>query len=134
LKSNIINPGKDCSTSYTLDEIAKANVAVLETTVPVAIKTANYLSGGQTLGQAAARLAAINRHNKRGPWNLSFSWSAALQLPLLNLCKGKGELQLDAMSEMYIEELKIASAASIGDWNGGKDGDHVGKRKRKLSP
>ena len=59
--------------------------------------------------------------------NLSFSWSQALQLPLLDLCKGKGDLCLDEMSKLYIEELKIASAASLGTyvWNKGS-GDHVG--------
>ncbi len=133
LKCNIINPGKDCPVSYTVDEIAKANVSVLEQTFPVAIKTANYLSGGQSLEDASARLSAINKLNKKGPWNLSFSWSAALQLPLLDLCKGKGMLQLEEMSELYIEELKVACAASTGEWSGKEgDGDHKGDRKRKL--
>lgn len=77
--------------------------------------------------QAAARLSAINKANKRGPWNLSFSWSQALQLPLLDICKGKGELQLKAMSKLYVEELKIASAAAKGEyvWVNG-EGDHLG--------
>mmetsp|Transcript_37387 Transcript_37387/g.78851 ORF Transcript_37387/g.78851 Transcript_37387/m.78851 type:complete len:364 (-) Transcript_37387:119-1210(-) len=134
LKSNIINPGKECPVSYTAKEIGRANVAVLEETFPVAMKTANYLSGGQTLEDAAARLSAINKANIKGPWNLSFSWSAAFQLPLLELCKGKeGALQLDAMSKLYIEELETASAASKGEYScteGG--GDHKGERKRKL--
>ena len=58
---------------------------------------------------------------------MSFSWSQALQLPLLELCKGTGELQLDEMSKLYVEELKIASAAALGEhtWNEG-DGDHAG--------
>jgi hypothetical protein len=44
------------------------------------------------------------------------------------LCRGKGELQLEEMSKLYVEELKIASAASLGEhtWNEG-DGDHVAK-------
>eukprot|EP00541_Cyclophora_tenuis_P007864 CAMPEP_0116569170 /NCGR_PEP_ID=MMETSP0397-20121206/16138_1 /TAXON_ID=216820 /ORGANISM="Cyclophora tenuis, Strain ECT3854" /LENGTH=70 /DNA_ID=CAMNT_0004096691 /DNA_START=54 /DNA_END=263 /DNA_ORIENTATION=- len=70
------------------------------------MKGANYLSGGQTLPQAAQRLSAINKANKKGPWNLSFSWSQALQLPLLDLCKGKGELQLEEMAKLYVEELE----------------------------
>ncbi|KAL7540647.1 hypothetical protein ACHAXR_010276 [Thalassiosira sp. AJA248-18] len=134
LKSNIINPGEDCPISYTVEEIGKANISVLEQTFPVAMKTANYLSGGQSLEDAAARLSAINKANSKGPWNLSFSWSAALQLPLLGLCRGMGALQLDRMSKMYIEELKIASSASKGKWTGGAkgDGDHKGGKKRKL--
>ena len=128
LKPNIVNPGKNCPKSYTVEEIAEANIFVFEQSFPVAMKGSNYLSGGQTLEQAAARLSAINKANKKGPWNLSFSWSQALQLPLLDLCKGKDELQLDAMSKLYVEELKVASAAAKGEheWKKG-DGDHVGK-------
>ena len=58
--------------------------------------------------------------------NLSFSWSQAIQLPLLELCKGKGELQFEEMSKLYVEELKLASAAALGEYTWGEgDGDHV---------
>jgi fructose-bisphosphate aldolase class I len=117
LKSNMVNPGKKCPIPYTVDEIAKANVAVLRRCMPAAIRSANFLSGGQSLEDAAARLSAINRLKGNSPWNLSFSWSAALQLPLFQLCKGTGELQLDAMAALYLEELKVAAAAARGEWN-----------------
>ena len=83
--------------------------------------------------QAAARLSAINQKNTKGPWNLSFSWSQALQLPLLDLCKDAGELKLDDMAKLYVDELKIASAAAKGEheWVNG-DGDHVGKVTEKA--
>ena len=133
LKPNIINPGKNCPQSYSVEEIAEANIFVLEQAFPVAMKGANFLSGGQSLENAAARLSAMNRIKGKAPWNLSFSWSQALQLPLLNLCKGKGELQLDSMSKLYVEELKIASAASLGthEWKKG-EGDHVGVPVKEL--
>lgn len=135
LKPNIVNPGKDCTKSYTVEEIAEANIFVFEQSFPVAMKGANYLSGGQSLETAAARLSAINRANKKGPWNLSFSWSQALQLPLLELCRGKGELQLEEMSKLYVEELKIASAAAFGQWEGNPgDGDHVGIKVEEKAP
>ena len=106
----------------------------MEQTLPVAIKTANYLSGGQSLEDAAARLSAINKQNSKGPWNLSFSWSAALQLPLLELCKKKGNrLQLDEMSKLYIAELKIAAAAAKGNLTTGAhgNGDHIGRKRKQ---
>ena len=128
LKPNIVNPGKNCPTSYSVEEIAAANIFVFESSFPVAMKGSNYLSGGQTLEQAAARLSAINKANTKGPWNLSFSWSQALQLPLLDLCKGKDGLQLEAMAKLYIDELKIASAAAKGEYEWAEgDGDHVAK-------
>jgi fructose-bisphosphate aldolase class I len=133
LKSNIVNPGRHCPRSYSVEEIAEANIFVFEQSFPVAMKGANYLSGGQSLSDAAARLSAINQANKKGPWNLSFSWSQALQLPLLDLCKGKGELQLDEMSKLYLIELKSASAAAKGEhqWKHG-EGDHVGKAEKNA--
>jgi len=70
----------------------------------------------------------MNKIKGKGPWNLSFSWSQALQLPMLDLCKGKGELQFEEMSKLYIEELKIASAAALGEWEWKEgDGDHKSK-------
>lgn len=125
LKPNIINPGKKCPRPYSVEEIAEANIYVLEQSFPVAMPGANFLSGGQTLEQAAARLSAMNKIKGRGPWNLSFSWSQAIQLPLLDLCKESGKLELESMSKLYIEELKIASAASLGlyEWKKG-EGDH----------
>jgi len=127
LKPNVVNPGRDCSVSYTVEEIAEANIFVFEQSFPVAMKGCNYLSGGQDLASASARLSAINKANKKGPWNLSFSWSQAIQLPLLDLCKGKDNLSLEEMSKLYVEELAIAGAAARGEHEWGKgEGDHVG--------
>jgi fructose-bisphosphate aldolase, class I len=135
LKPNIVNPGKNCPVSYTVEEIAEANIFVFEQCFPVAMKGCNYLSGGQDLPTAAARLSAINKANRKGPWNLSFSWSQALQLPLLDLCRGKGELQLEDMSKLYMKELTIAGAAARGEhnWTAG-EGDHVGIKEKAMEP
>jgi fructose-bisphosphate aldolase class I len=75
LKSNMANPGKDCSTNYTVEEIAEANIFVFEQSFPVAMKGCNYLSGGQNFATAAARLSAINKANVKGPWNLRYVWN-----------------------------------------------------------
>jgi fructose-bisphosphate aldolase class I len=73
LKSNMVNPGKDCLKSYTAQEIADANLFVLRQCFPVAMKGNHFLSGGQTLEQAAARLSAINQQKKDSdPWNLRY--------------------------------------------------------------
>ena len=129
LKSNMVNPGKECKTGYTVEEIAEANLQVFRRCFPTAMVTANFLSGGQSLEDASARLDAINKQKgPKDPWNLSFSWSAAIQMPLFQLCKGKDGLQLDAMGELYMKELKIASAAALGKHERKKgEGDHKGK-------
>jgi fructose-bisphosphate aldolase class I len=129
LKSNMVNPGKDCKQSYTVDEIAEANLQVFRRCFPTAMVTANFLSGGQSLEDAAARLDAINkRKTAKDPWNLSFSWSAAIQMPLFQLCKGKDGLQLEEMGALYMKELAVASAAALGQHQRQKgEGDHKGK-------
>ena len=89
-------------------------------------RTANFLSGGQSLADASARLSVMNQVKGNFPVNLSFSWSAALQMPLFALCKGKGGLCLDEMSELYTKELKIASAAALGKHEPAPgEGDHI---------
>jgi fructose-bisphosphate aldolase class I len=129
LKSNMVNPGKNCSKTYTVDEIAEANLEVFRRCFPTAMRSANYLSGGQSLEDAAARLDAINKKKTvRDPWNLSFSWSAALQMPLFELCRGKDELPLQEMEKLYVKELEVAGKAALGKHKRtGTDGDHIGK-------
>jgi fructose-bisphosphate aldolase class I len=88
LKVNMINAGIDCSSSYTVEDIARANLDVLQRTMPTAIPGVNFLSGGQSLEDACARLSCINRMKTHiHPWNISFSWSAAIQMPLFAICK-----------------------------------------------
>ncbi len=58
-----------------------------------------------------------------------------MQLPLLELCKGEGDLVLDKMSKLYVEELSIASAAARGEHTWAKgDGDHVGVKAAIKEP
>jgi len=128
LKANMVNPGKGCPKTYTANEIGEANITQLKRCLPVAIRGVNYLSGGQSLEDAAARLNAINKAKGNCPWNLSFSWSWALQAPLLELAGTKGSLCLNEMGQLYVEELKIASSAAKGELKPqAGQGDHVPK-------
>lgn len=62
------------------------------------------------------------------PWNLSFSWSQALQLPLLELCKKNppgSDLPLAEMTALLEKELIIAGAAARGEYDFAPgQGDH----------
>jgi len=72
----------------------------------------------------------MNQAKGTSPWNLSFSWSAALQLPLLELARETKTLCLEEMSALYLEELKIAGAAARGEYvPKGNEGAHVPKQK-----
>lgn len=127
LKTNMVNPGKDCPRSYTSEQIADANLRTLRRAVPVGARTVNYLSGGQPLAEASEKLDAINKlkihrgGDRYAPWNISYSWSSAIQMPLFDVCKDptlerdpSNGLPLKAMSKMYADHLKIASSAASG--------------------
>lgn len=124
LKTNLVNAGKDGPKPPSLDAVADANLRMLRRAVPVAVASINYLSGGQTLDEAAARLDALNKlKNSRGgaayaPWNLSFSWSACIQLPLFQLCKTEpadaSGLPTAQIQALYVANLKVAAAAARG--------------------
>ena len=128
LKVNMVNAGASCALNpYTAEQIADANLRTLRRTLPVAVRTVNYLSGGQPLADAAARLDAINKlkatrgGDRYAPWNLSYSWSAAVQLPLFELCRDASlerdpatGLPLKAMAAAYVANLATASAAAVG--------------------
>jgi len=132
LKTNMVNPGLSCPTSFSVDEIGQANIDTLKRVMPVAIRGVNFLSGGQSLEDAAARLNAINKLKGNSPWNLSFSWSAALQMPLFDLCKGKGgQVPLEEMGQLYLEELSKASAAAKGELTP-KEGEGAHKGQKDL--
>ncbi len=45
LKPNIVSPGKDCSKTYTVEQIAQATVLALRRTVPTAVPGIMFLSG-----------------------------------------------------------------------------------------
>ena len=101
-------PSPSLSLSLSLSLGIEANIDVLNRCFPCAMKGANFLSGGQSLADASARLSKMNQVKGTSPWNLSFSWSAALQLPLLDLAKETGTLCLSEMSDLYLEELKVS--------------------------
>jgi fructose-bisphosphate aldolase class 1 len=84
----------------------------------------NYLSGGLSLDRATDILAAINElkrergGDKYAPWNLSFSWSSCIQLPLFELCrseqKDESGLPRAAIQTLYLNNLWRARAAAQG--------------------
>lgn len=78
LKPNMILPGKDCRRAEA-EEVAEATLKVLRRTVPVAVPSINFLSGGQESDEATINLNAINQQAPNAPWQLSISYGRALQ-------------------------------------------------------
>jgi fructose-bisphosphate aldolase class I len=66
LKPNMILPGKDCRRAQS-DQVANATLRVIRRTVPAAVPSINFLSGGQEPEEATANLNAINQQRQGSP-------------------------------------------------------------------
>ncbi len=112
LKPNMIVPGKNCQTTYTTQDIALETVKILKRTVPAAVPSINFLSGGQTENEATERLNAINKLGI-APWHLSFSFGRALQETCINVWKGQ-DANIEAAQAALLSRAKLNSLANLG--------------------
>lgn len=87
LKPSMVVPGKAHALQARPAEVAAQTIRILRRTVPAAVPSVNFLSGGQTPEEATANLDAMNRLGPQ-PWQLSFSYGRALQEPALQAWKG----------------------------------------------
>ncbi|MGB5305210.1 MAG: class I fructose-bisphosphate aldolase [Gammaproteobacteria bacterium] len=91
LKPSMVTPGKDHPHKASPEQVAQETVKVFRRTVPAAVPSINFLSGGQGPAEATANLNAMNALFPGVPWLLSFSYGRALQEPALAAWQGKPE-------------------------------------------
>jgi len=115
LKPNMVIAGKSHARKSTPEEVADRTVEVLRRTVPGAVPTINFLSGGQTPEQASANLNAMNERHPKLPWNLSFSYARALQEPVMQTWKGDAK-NVDAARKAFFHRAKLNGAAQKGQY------------------
>lgn len=89
LKTSMVLAGKEQLLSKP-DEVADATLRTLHLSVPHTLGGVVFLSGGQTPRQATENLNAICAKGKQ-PWNISSSFSRALEEPFLETWRGKPE-------------------------------------------
>lgn len=113
LKSSMVLPGKHSGTAINHDDVAERTVRVLHEHVPQELGGIVFLSGGQKPNDAFINL---NRIARRGPhpWPVTFSYSRALQDPVL---KAWAENRKDVATaqELFAQQLAIASDAAKGE-------------------
>lgn len=114
LKPSMVTSGKDVSVFSTPEEIANYTISVFRNTVPAAVPTINFLSGGQTPQQATANLNAINSLGHQ-PWLLSFSYGRALQEDCLQVWKGK-EANIPQAQTALLKRAQLNSMACLGEY------------------
>jgi len=113
LKTSMALPGKDSGVEMNHDEVADRTVRALHEHVPHELGGVVFLSGGQTPTDAFINL---NRIAKRGPhpWGLTFSYSRALQDPVLKAW-AKEQKATEEIQAIFKRQLEFASAASKGE-------------------
>ena len=109
----MVLPGKDSGTPIANDDVAERTVRVLHEHVPHELGGVVFQSGGQSSRDAYINL---NRIVKRGPhpWGLTFSYSRALQDPVLKVWAKDRSAKVDAQ-RIFRNQLELASAASKGE-------------------
>lgn len=118
LKPNMVLPGKDCPIQAGIEDVADATVSCLLRAVPGAVPGVAFLSGGQNAELASARLNAMNaRWRSRMPWDLTFSFSRAIQQPALDAWKGQDVNRMAAQKALY-HRAKCNSMARRGEYRG----------------
>ncbi|MDY7537850.1 class I fructose-bisphosphate aldolase [Undibacterium sp. 5I1] len=117
LKTNMLLPGSDAAVSAGVNEIAASTVESLLRHVPACVPGIAFLSGGQTPEQASQRLNAINAGYKAlTPWPMTFSFSRAIQQPVLATWLG---LENNSVAAQQVLSLRIScnKAALKGNYH-----------------
>jgi len=114
LKPNMMVPGKESPYKATAEEVAIQTIKVLRRTVPSAVPSINFLSGGLTPEDATAFLNAMNQQDPQ-PWELTFSYGRALQEPALKAWQGHSANSQNTQAALY-KRAKLNGAARFGKY------------------
>ncbi|MFN2254262.1 MAG: class I fructose-bisphosphate aldolase [Candidatus Promineifilaceae bacterium] len=115
LKPNMVLPGKEYPVRASAEEIAAATLQVFRRTVPAAVPSINFLSGGLSPEEATANLNAMNAGFPDAPWLLSFSYGRALQQTVLQTWRGKAE-NVAMAQQALLKRARLNGAAQRGEY------------------
>lgn len=115
LKPSMVIHGKACPTKASVDDVAKATITVLKRTVPAAVPTINFLSGGQSCEEATAHLNAMNALFSPLPWHVSYSYARALQDKPMKLWHGDKN-NVKVAQQAFYHRAKLNSLAAAGKY------------------
>ncbi|MCJ7805801.1 fructose-bisphosphate aldolase class I [Patescibacteria group bacterium] len=114
LKPNMVLSGYKCQTQAGLEEVAQMTIRTLLKTVPKEVPGIVFLSGGQDVILATARLNEICK-TKDLPWKVSFSFERGLEGPAMEIWKNEVENGKAVQSALY-KRAKLNSLASQGQY------------------
>lgn len=118
LKSSMVLAGDTHEEQTGPEDVATATLRTFKLSVPREVGGIVFLSGGQTPVRATENLQAIAHFGKQS-WPITFSYSRAIQEPVLTTWQGKPE-NLSAAQKVLLETVKQNSLAQQGKYAGGK--------------
>ena len=112
LKTSMVISGSKCPIQSTTEQVAELTLKCLKENVPSDIGGIVFLSGGQTEQQATDNLRAMHTKGEL-PWPLTFSYSRAIQAPVLKAWAANMEDVAGAQIHL-IEMARNNSNATLG--------------------
>lgn len=112
LKSSMVLAGSEYGEQTNAQEVAQATLRTFHMSVPHETAGIVFLSGGQSPEHATENLNAIAKMGAQ-PWPITFSFSRALEQPVLDTWKGKPE-NVQAAKQTLYEVVKKNAQASLG--------------------
>lgn len=113
LKTSMVTCGIEHKPFSSPEEVAEYSLMVYMNTVPAAVPSINFLSGGQTPEQSSVNLNMMNQYGIH-PWNLSFSYGRALQDHALKTWGGKDQ-NIEAAQKALYSACHQNGLAALGE-------------------
>lgn len=121
LKPNMVVAGKKCATQPSVEAVAEATLRTLRRFVPAAVPGIAFLSGGQAPERASAHLNAMNQSPLSRPWQLTFSFSRALQESPLKTWAGSSDRVAEAQKR-FAHRVRLNGLARLGRYSAELEG------------
>lgn len=115
LKSSMVLAGDGHKAQSSPEEVADATLRVFNRVVPKEVPGIVLLSGGQTPKRATENLQAIARHGAE-PWQITFSYSRALEEPVLTAWKENTAANKEVAQRALLHRLNLNAKAQTGDY------------------
>lgn len=119
LKSSMVLAGEGADEQTSVSEVANATLRTFHLSVPHETAGIVFLSGGQTPKQATENLNEIANRGTQ-PWPITFSFSRAIEEPVLAAWQGKDE-NVEAAQKTLAAVAKQNSLAAQGHYDPNAD-------------
>ena len=119
LKSSMVLAGDMCSEQSSPEQIANATMRTFHMSVPHEVGGIVFLSGGQTPKRSTENLNAMAKLGSQ-PWPITFSFSRAIEEPVLMAWQGKPE-NIPEAQKTLLHVCKMNSLATQGKYDAQAD-------------